>query len=251
MIDISSILKSGENKEIDLILKNHLEELLKVQKNDESDDMVLATKNENIVLWDEIGKLESIKKEVIALRDVNQRLKQSIVEYETFPVQQHTNLTQSECLKVLCLCSNLQCDMSVKEALELAQFFASKHLVILPSAWKSTQEIPCEFSDGVRVFKLIARLVASYVDKSFSGKDPSQFFTPNEYSAFESETTKNSIEAMRSRTFYYKGRELLMNSHLKIGVSRDKKKTLRIHFAFDKEEDAIVIGWCGEHLPLI
>lgn len=138
MIDISSILKSGENKEIDLILKNHLEELLKVRKNDESDDMVLATKNENIVLWDEIGKLESIKKEVIALRDVNQRLKESIAEYEAFPVQQLTNLTQSECLKVLCLCCNLQCDMSVTEALELAQFFASKHLVILPSAWKST-----------------------------------------------------------------------------------------------------------------
>ena len=86
MIDISSILKSGENKEIATILKNHLEELLKVQKNDESDDMVLATKNENIVLWDEIGKLESIKKEVIALRDANQRLKESIAEYEAFPV---------------------------------------------------------------------------------------------------------------------------------------------------------------------
>jgi hypothetical protein len=41
-----------------------------------------------------------------------------------------------------------------------------------------------------------------------------------------------------------------MFSHLKIGVDSDLANTIRVHFFWDAEEEKIVIGYCGLHLPI-
>ncbi len=41
-----------------------------------------------------------------------------------------------------------------------------------------------------------------------------------------------------------------MEQHLKIGVAADTSKTLRCYFAWLAEERRLVIGYCGEHLPV-
>ena len=39
-----------------------------------------------------------------------------------------------------------------------------------------------------------------------------------------------------------------MKAHIKFGVQRDPKKTLRIYYLTDRERKKIFIGWCGKHL---
>lgn len=42
-----------------------------------------------------------------------------------------------------------------------------------------------------------------------------------------------------------------MLKHLCIGVKRNTALTLRIYFECVQDEEKIVVGWCGEHLPIL
>ncbi len=58
-------------------------------------------------------------------------------------------------------------------------------------------------------------------------------------------------QAMRRlRTFAYEGEQVEMFRHLKIGIEANVSKTIRVHFHWDSERGKIVIGYCGEHLPV-
>tara|TARA_B110000003_G_scaffold236487_1_gene241159 strand:+ start:7540 stop:8670 length:1131 start_codon:yes stop_codon:yes gene_type:complete len=46
---------------------------------------------------------------------------------------------------------------------------------------------------------------------------------------------------------YGKWRKIEMKCHVKFGVQRDPKKTLRIYYKTDRENQSIYIGWCGQH----
>ena len=52
------------------------------------------------------------------------------------------------------------------------------------------------------------------------------------------------------RDFVYGGRKIRMSRHLRIGNAVDRTRTLRCYFAWVPEEGKIVIGYCGEHLPV-
>jgi hypothetical protein len=67
------------------------------------------------------------------------------------------------------------------------------------------------------------------------------------YAAREAEIL--SREALKRRTFKYRGSAVEMLKHLKIGV-KDTAETLRIHFEWFADESKIVIGHCGSHLKL-
>ena len=54
----------------------------------------------------------------------------------------------------------------------------------------------------------------------------------------------------RQRTFDYDGTQVEMFRHLKIGVADDPMQTIRVHFHWDGARRKIVIGYCGEHLPV-
>jgi len=41
-----------------------------------------------------------------------------------------------------------------------------------------------------------------------------------------------------------------MFRHLKIGIADDPTQTIRVHFHWDATRRKIVIGHCGEHLPV-
>ena len=67
--------------------------------------------------------------------------------------------------------------------------------------------------------------------------------------AFASNEGNNlTKEAIQKRTFVYKGVEVVMLRHLKIGVKDSITETLQIHFYWDAEDQKIVIGHCGKHL---
>ena len=53
---------------------------------------------------------------------------------------------------------------------------------------------------------------------------------------------------MRERTFLVDGVPVLMTRHLAIGVSPDRRETLRVHFEI--LDGQVVIGHCGPHLVM-
>ena len=56
------------------------------------------------------------------------------------------------------------------------------------------------------------------------------------------------------RIFYHRlqgdSRRKQMLNHIKLGVSRNPERTMRIHYSANRAKQIIEIGYCGEHLPL-
>jgi hypothetical protein len=99
---------------------------------------------------------------------------------------------------------------------------------------------------------MLRRLVTKYRSKLIEGCDNEarKVFGNNEYAAKESETVMRNQASRRLRTFEYEGAPVEMFRHLKIGIEANVSKTIRVHFHWDAEGEKIVIGYCGEHLPV-
>lgn len=154
--------------------------------------------------------------------------------------------------------------VSVEQQRALENFLASKarpldilrllnaafpgELVLLPSAIKSAEEAKAfEHNDELR--DLLVRLVTRYRSALMSDGDhvAKNVFGRNEYSANESSL---SVEGQRARRFRHGAREIEMHQHLKIGVKDSVAHCIRVHFYWDSASQKIIIGHCGEHLPL-
>ena len=96
------------------------------------------------------------------------------------------------------------------------------------------------------------RLVTTYRDALNDGGDSKArlVFGKSEYAAKESERVMAHKAMRRQRTFDYDGTQVEMFRHLKIGVDDDPTRTIRVHFHWDGDRQKIVIGHCGEHLPV-
>ena len=143
--------------------------------------------------------------------------------------------------------------MSVPNALRAAEILSQGRLVVLPSAKKSAEDVPVECQSGTRCFQLLMRLTKLWMPAYLNGGDAAarKVFTPNTYSSRESNILQGTKELIRCRTFNYKGQEMPMLKHLCIGVKRNTALTLRIYFECVQDEEKIVVGWCGEHLPIL
>ena len=142
--------------------------------------------------------------------------------------------------------------ISASEALRIAEVLSAGRLVVLPSAKRSADEVPAEFHAGTKLLQLLMRLSMLWLPKFLEEGDAvaRKIFTNNTYSAKETKILQSSKRLMQSRTFTYRGREVSMIRHLCIGIKRDTSRTLRAYFDVDQEEGKVVLGWCGEHLPL-
>lgn len=142
--------------------------------------------------------------------------------------------------------------ISASEALRTAEILSGGRLVVLPSARKSAQEVPSGFHGGSRLLQLLMRLTQLWLPEYLASGDAvaRNVFTNNTYSAKETRVLQNTKRLVQARTFKYRGREIPMMKHLCIGVKRDTSKTLRVYFEADQEEGKVIVGWCGEHLPV-
>ena len=123
--------------------------------------------------------------------------------------------------------------------------------IILESAKESAREMD-RFEHGRRLLDLLRRLVTEYRTKLLEGGDNEarKVFGTKEYAAKESETVMGNQAMRRQRTFVYEGEPVEMFRHIKIGIEANVEKTIRVHFHWDAEREKIVIGHCGEHLPV-
>ena len=207
-------------------------------------------------LWEEIEALENRVKHWqaeceaarTALFEANERTRR--VE-EAFLSK--ANGTQSaEGSHVLArLLVNPNARVTLSEALTTASSLYPEKMVVLPSAYESAEKLDDVSTRGGRLLKLLIKLGSEYYE-ALAGKGDSEarhVFSPSEYSACESETVRWGGLG-RLREFSYNGTQIRMEQHLKIGVAADTSKTLRCYFAWLAEERRLVIGYCGEHLPV-
>lgn len=106
-----------------------------------------------------------------------------------------------------------------------------------------------DFARGKRLSSYCKKLVTEYWQQLADGKSDQQakaVFGQNAYSANEASALSN--DGKRRRTFSYRGRDFLMEKHLKHGVKDSLAETLRIHFEWVAAEKKIIVGHCGKHL---
>lgn len=140
---------------------------------------------------------------------------------------------------------------SPRECLEIIESLFPDRCEILPSAYASANEVS-DFSHSRRLLDMLRRLFTAYIDALTDGGDSKamEVFTNAEYAANESETVMSNQSLKQKRIFSRKGCDINMFRHLKIGKADDTRKTIRVHFAWVPDEHKIVIGHCGEHLPI-
>lgn len=132
----------------------------------------------------------------------------------------------------------------------IAQVYGDR-CIVLGSAVESASEMS-RFKYGRKLLDMLRRLVTEYRDKLLEGGDNKarMVFGKNDYAATESETVMGNKSMRRVRTFEYRGEPVEMFRHLKVNFEDDVTKTIRVHFHWDAERRKIVIGYCGEHLPV-
>lgn len=141
---------------------------------------------------------------------------------------------------------------SPKECLDAVANAYPDRIVVLDSAYESARKHG-DFDSGRRLLGMLNKLATHFVEKIREGGDDRarQCFSNSEYAATESEGTQNNKEMRKRRTFVYKENNVEMWRHLKVGVADDKRKSIRVHFEWMADEEKIVIGHCGAHLPVI
>lgn len=138
------------------------------------------------------------------------------------------------------------------ECLEVVEKVYGDRCIILDSAKKSARDMT-RFAYGKRLLNLLRLLVTDYRSTldARGDNEARKVFGRNEFAATESETVTSNPSLRRARTFDYQGQSVEMLRHLKIGVDDDIGKTIRVHFHWDSHQRLIVVGYCGEHLPIL
>ena len=138
-----------------------------------------------------------------------------------------------------------------EECLKTIEILFDTDCVVLDTAKKSAQDVNT-FRNGWRLLEMLKRLVGDYRQVLIEEGDSRArlVFGTSEYAPKESEIVMKNKYLRRARTFRYRGEDIEMFRHLKIGTAKDATITIRVHFHWDSHKKKIVIGHCGKHLPI-
>ncbi len=139
---------------------------------------------------------------------------------------------------------------SLQQTVDLIATLYSDRISFLETAKNSAKESDRGgFRQGTKAFDLLQKLATEYWQQLADNKSDQQaktVFGQNAYAANEASALSNN--GKRRRTFSYRGREFLMEKHLKHGVKDSLAETLRVHFEWLAHEKKIIVGHCGKHL---
>lgn len=139
--------------------------------------------------------------------------------------------------------------MSLVQALELIQHLYPDRVVVLQSAMSAAKHSDsAKFIYVDRVFELLLLLAGDYWENLAGGgsaQTAKACFGADSFSATEAWM---STKGKQDRTFIYRGENVLMLTHLKVGVKDSLATTCRIHYEWFSDDQKIVIGHCGKHL---
>lgn len=141
--------------------------------------------------------------------------------------------------------------VSPAEALGIAASLYPDRICVLESASASAAKADRHFRNGRRLLRLLLKLADDYYDllEEKGDAEARKVFSNAEYAAKESDATSGG-RLGEMREFVYGGRKIRMSRHLRIGNAVDRTRTLRCYFAWVPEDGKLVIGYCGEHLPV-
>jgi len=138
----------------------------------------------------------------------------------------------------------------LQKVVDLMATLFPDRLVFLETAMASAKDSDRNgFKLADKACELLHTLATDYWTALMDGKGDQQakaVFGQNAFAANESDSLSN--EGKKLRTFNYRGRDFIMEKHLKHGVKDSKAETLRIHFEWMPSEKKLVIGHCGKHL---
>ncbi|NWB51283.1 hypothetical protein [Pseudomonas gingeri] len=138
--------------------------------------------------------------------------------------------------------------ISLEQTLRVLSILYADRLVVQETAFKSAGESDRGgFKHSLKAYELLVRLVTLYwqVLESGGGDQKAKEVFGSSYTANEASL---SNDGKRRRTFNYKGKDFLMERHLKIGVKDSLAETLRVHFEWVAQDKKIIVGHCGKHL---
>ena len=139
-------------------------------------------------------------------------------------------------------------DPSLEESLSIIQTLFPDRIVVLDSAFSSARESE-SFLYGKKAFDFLWKLATGYwpaMAKGVGDSEGYKVFGPKNYA--QNEGSALTSDGKRRRIFDYKGRDILMEKHLKIGFKDSVAETLRVHFEWVDADKVLVVGHCGKHL---
>lgn len=138
------------------------------------------------------------------------------------------------------------------ECVSIIESAFSDKVIFLESARASARE-SLSFKRGRILLDMLKKLITEYLPLYLEGGDNKArvVFTNKQYAANESETVVNNSDLAKTREFTYRGERVYMWQHLKVGIAGNAEHTIRVHFLVDQQDMKIIIGYCGEHLPLL
>lgn len=137
---------------------------------------------------------------------------------------------------------------SLEQSLSIIQTLFPDRIVVLDSALTSARESE-SFRNRKKAFEFLWKLAIGYWPAMANGVGDSEgykVFGTKNYAQNEGSALSN--DGKRRRTFEYKGRDILMEKHLKIGFKDSVAETLRVHFEWVDADKVLVLGHCGKHL---
>lgn len=239
--------------------KSFRESIRLAQNNSESEELL----NEALKELDEM-KVSHDEKELFYLEQVElaenslrEELKRNVFlesevdrlkfEKESLSSNAQTNNIDIDIDRLANLLSNRLTPVAVLSILEI---LLPKNVVILKSAYASAKK-SSGFKLGQRLLFLLYKLSTEYLSVFLEkGDNEAKSILGAAYSANESDSVERSKSLSDLRTFEYEGNKIKMFKHVGIGVAHNKTETIRAHFYIDLENKKVVIGYCGEHLPV-
>ena len=155
-------------------------------------------------------------------------------------------------LMVLEIEEESQSPKNVVEALSRADL-ECQSLFFYTDAYKAAKD--CIYEDFERVLNTL-RTVDQCAEIWFDEDEGTGSFEDVLRSKSLDVAPSESRSAIQShpRIFYHRlegdSRRKQMLNHIKLGVSRNPERTMRIHYSANRAKQIIEIGYCGGHLPL-
>lgn len=136
------------------------------------------------------------------------------------------------------------------KCLRLLALAYPERVLVLPEAY-GTAEQSSDYQKPAVLLDMLSRLATKYIDAMLAGGDSKarECFTKDEYAATESETVMAKQTLRRLREITYKGQTEVMERHLRNGVENSTTHSIRVYFLWDADDQKVVIGYCGPHLP--
>lgn len=218
---------------------------------DDTTNTLIWHQRERKILEEQIegerDRISELERQVYCLQEENRNLKMLLEQASYSKSDSSLNNDFKAAIQTLIL--NQQ-RISLSEALMIITSLFPERVVILDSAWRSARDA-AKFERGHLALQLLFKLATDYWVLLCNGGNDGQalrIFGTDNFAAKESKTTQKNTNARQLRTFLYKGQEIEMHAHLRIGVKESLAQTWRAHFHWDAEEQRIVIGHCGRHL---